>query len=63
MPDAPVIVALDGPAASGKGTLGRRLASHFGYAYLDSGLLYRAVGWRMLSEGLDPGDSTLRKMT
>jgi CMP/dCMP kinase len=58
MPDAPVIVALDGPAASGKGTLGRRLASHFGYAYLDSGLLYRAVGWRMLSEGLDPGDST-----
>ncbi|NQU70598.1 MAG: (d)CMP kinase [Rhodospirillales bacterium] len=56
MPDAPVIVALDGPAASGKGTLGRRLASHFGYAYLDSGLLYRAVGWRMLREGLDPGD-------
>ncbi len=57
MPDAPVIVALDGPAASGKGTLGRRLASHFGYAYLDSGLLYRAVGWRMLREGKDPEDA------
>jgi cytidylate kinase len=57
MNDAPVVVALDGPAAAGKGTLGRRLAAHFGYAYLDSGLLYRAVGWRMLSDGTEPSDA------
>lgn len=56
--DRPVIIAIDGPAASGKGTLGRRIAAHFGYAYLDSGLLYRAVGWRMLRDGLDPEDAT-----
>jgi cytidylate kinase len=57
MSDRPVVVALDGPAAAGKGTLGRRLAAHFGYAYLDSGLLYRAVGWKMLNDGLDPTDA------
>jgi cytidylate kinase len=57
MSDAPVVVALDGPAAAGKGTLGRRLAVHFGYAYLDSGLLYRSVGRRMLNDGLDPTDA------
>jgi CMP/dCMP kinase len=39
-----MIIAIDGPAASGKGTLGRRLAEHFGFAHLDTGLLYRAVG-------------------
>lgn len=38
-----MIIAIDGPAASGKGTLGKRLADHFGYAHLDTGLLYRAV--------------------
>jgi CMP/dCMP kinase len=56
-PGRPVVIALDGPAASGKGTLGRRLAAHFGYAYLDSGLLYRGVGWRMLRDGRDPADA------
>ncbi len=45
-------IAIDGPAAAGKGTLARALAEHFGMAYLDSGLLYRAVGRRML-EGED----------
>jgi cytidylate kinase len=39
------IIAVDGPAASGKGTLARRLARHFGYAYLDTGLLYRAIAF------------------
>lgn len=48
----PFTVALDGPAASGKGTIGRALAAHFGFAYLDTGLLYRAVGARM-NEGQD----------
>ncbi len=51
-----VVIAVDGPAASGKGTLARRLAAHFGYAYLDTGLLYRALGLRMLRAGLDPHD-------
>jgi cytidylate kinase len=44
----PRIIAIDGPAASGKGTLARRLANHFGYAYLDTGSLYRAVGLRLV---------------
>lgn len=52
-----VVIAVDGPAASGKGTLARRLAAHFGYAYLDTGLLYRALGLRMLRAGLDPHDA------
>ena len=46
-------VAIDGPAAAGKGTISRAVAAHFGFAHLDTGLLYRAVGARML-DGLDP---------
>ncbi len=46
-------VALDGPAASGKGTIAKAVAAHFGFAHLDTGLLYRAVGQRMLM-GEDP---------
>ncbi len=46
-------VAIDGPAASGKGTIGRAVAEHFGFAHLDTGLLYRAVGRRVL-EGAEP---------
>jgi len=46
-------VAIDGPAASGKGTISRAVAAHFGLAHLDTGLLYRAVGKRML-EGEAP---------
>jgi cytidylate kinase len=48
-----MIIAIDGPAASGKGTLAKRLAAHFGLPHLDTGLLYRAVGRRMLDRGLD----------
>lgn len=51
-----MIIAVDGPAASGKGTLARRLATHFDYAYLDTGALYRAVGVHVLSTGGDPAD-------
>ena len=47
------VVAIDGPAAAGKGTLARALAAHFGFAYLDTGLLYRAVGAKV-KEGQDP---------
>ena len=46
-------IAIDGPAASGKGTISKGVAAHFGFAHLDTGLLYRAVGHRMLS-GEDP---------
>ena len=52
-----MIVAIDGPAASGKGTLGRRLAAHFGFDYLDTGALYRGVALRVLSAGADPEDA------
>jgi cytidylate kinase len=51
------VIAVDGPAASGKGTLGRRLARHFGLAYLDTGLLYRATARRLLERGADPADA------
>ena len=51
-----MIIAVDGPAASGKGTLARRLAAHFDYAYLDTGALYRAVGVDVLNTGGDPAD-------
>ncbi|RKF16111.1 (d)CMP kinase [Roseovarius spongiae] len=46
-------VAIDGPAAAGKGTVARRVAAHFGFAHLDTGLLYRATGLRTL-DGTDP---------
>jgi cytidylate kinase len=46
-----VIVAIDGPAASGKGTLARRLAAHYGLPHLDTGLLYRATARALLDEG------------
>lgn len=49
-------IAVDGPAAAGKGTLARRLAAEFGLPHLDTGLLYRAVGRRVLDAGADPAD-------
>ncbi len=52
-----MIVAIDGPAAAGKGTLARRLAAELGLPYLDTGLLYRAVGRRVLDAGADPADA------
>lgn len=51
-----MVIALDGPAASGKGTLARRLAAHFDLALLDTGALYRAVGWKVLQSGGDPNN-------
>jgi cytidylate kinase len=51
-----MIIAIDGPAASGKGTLGKRLAHHYGYRHLDTGVIYRAVAWSLLQAGADPGD-------
>jgi cytidylate kinase len=46
-----MIIAIDGPAASGKGTLGKRLAVHYGFPHLDTGLLYRAVAKAVLDGG------------
>jgi CMP/dCMP kinase len=61
MPDAecrmpPIVIAIDGPSASGKGTIAKKLAAHFGFAYLDTGLLYRAVGLGVVRTGGDPSD-------
>lgn len=52
-----MIIAIDGPAASGKGTLGKRLAAHYGLRHLDTGLLYRAVAQALLAAGLSPNDA------
>ena len=49
----PSIIAIDGPAAAGKSTLGRRLADALGYLFFDTGVMYRAVTWLVLQRGLD----------
>lgn len=49
-----MIIAVDGPTASGKGTIARQLAAHFGLPVLDTGLLYRAVGYQLAQNGGDP---------
>jgi cytidylate kinase len=51
-----MIIAIDGPAASGKGTLAKRLAAHYGFHCLDTGLLYRAVALSLLDAGVPPSD-------
>jgi CMP/dCMP kinase len=53
-----MIIAIDGPAASGKGTLGKRLAAHFGLRHLDTGLIYRAVAKALLDAGRVLDDKT-----
>ncbi len=50
------VIAIDGPAAAGKGTLARRIAARLGLPYLDTGLLYRAVGRKVLDAAGDPAD-------
>lgn len=51
-----MIIAVDGPAAAGKGTIARALARHFGYHFLDTGSLYRMVGLALTRAGRDPAD-------
>lgn len=53
-----MIIAVDGPTASGKGTIAKALAAHFGLPHLDTGLLYRAVGWQVAQNGGDPDNAT-----
>jgi cytidylate kinase len=57
MSGASIVIAIDGPAASGKGTLARRIAEHFGLAHLDTGKLYRATALAVLDAGGDPYDA------
>ncbi len=52
-----MIIAVDGPTASGKGTLAKQIAEHFGVPYLDTGLLYRAVGRQVAINGGDPDNA------
>ena len=54
-----MIIAIDGPAASGKGTLGKRLAKHYGYRHLDTGVIYRAVAKALLDAGADLTDEMI----
>ncbi len=55
-----LVIAVDGPSASGKGTLAKRLAAHFRLPHLDTGLLYRAVGWKALQTGQAPAEVAAR---
>jgi CMP/dCMP kinase len=52
----PSIIAIDGPAASGKSTLGRKLAEWLGFLFFDTGVMYRAITWQALQRGLDVRD-------
>src|SRR6201994_597023 len=54
-----MIIAIDGPAASGKGTLGKRLAAYYGYRHLDTGVIYRAVAKALLDAGADLTDEMI----
>ncbi|MHC5655053.1 (d)CMP kinase [Stappia sp.] len=58
-----MIIAIDGPAASGKGTLARRLAQHYGLHHLDTGLTFRAVAAALLARGLPLGDEAIAVAT
>ncbi len=51
-----IIIAIDGPAASGKSTTARRVAEQLGYLYIDTGAMYRAITWRVLNENINPSD-------
>ena len=51
-----MIILIDGPAASGKGTVAKRMAKHLGLVYLDTGSIYRAIGFNIIAKGLSPED-------
>lgn len=51
-----LVIAIDGPSGAGKSTAARRLAESLGYTYIDTGAMYRALGWKAHREGIDPAD-------
>lgn len=53
----PLRVALDGPAGAGKSTVAKRVAKELGLTYVDTGAMYRAITWKALQQGIDPGDA------
>ena len=53
----PISIAIDGPAAAGKSTVARRLAAELGFLYVDTGALYRAIGYAVLTAKQDPADA------
>jgi len=55
-PRVPRVVAIDGPAAAGKTTVGRQVGCHLGYPFLDTGAIYRAMTWAALNRGVDLSD-------
>ncbi|MDP1573828.1 MAG: (d)CMP kinase [Coxiellaceae bacterium] len=50
------VITIDGPSGSGKGTIAQKIAKKLGWHYLDSGAIYRAVGWKVLQSGIDPNN-------
>ncbi|MEK6700184.1 MAG: (d)CMP kinase [Nitrospirota bacterium] len=53
-----LVIAIDGPSGAGKSTVARRLAKRLGYTYIDTGAMYRAIGWKAKQEGIDPANET-----
>jgi len=51
-----LVIAIDGPSGAGKSTIARLLARHLGYTYIDTGAMYRAIGWQARQQGIDPAD-------
>jgi cytidylate kinase len=56
--DAPIVVAIDGPAGSGKSSVAKQAAQRLGFGYLDTGAAYRALAWHILARGADTSDSS-----
>ena len=59
MKEKGLIIAIDGPSGAGKSTTARRLAERLGYVYIDTGAMYRAVGWKAVQEKIDPADEEM----
>ena len=51
-----LVIAIDGPSGAGKSTVARLLAQRLGYTYIDTGAMYRAIGWKAKRDGIDPAD-------
>ena len=58
----PLIIAIDGPSGAGKGTVARAVASELGYRHIDSGAMYRAVGWKAIKSGQDFDEDAVARL-